>query len=231
MPQPAERLGLLNQPLRAAALSVLLLTLLTGAVFPVVVVVLAKVLFPARAAGSLIRKRDLVIGSEWIGQDFRDARYFHPRPSAAGKGYDATSSGGSNLGPLHPKLIDGESAQPPTPADESYSGVAQLAAEYRRENRIGTRIPLPADAVTRSGSGLDPHISPDNAFLQVERVAGVRGMGREDIQRLVVRFTAGRQWLLLGEPRVNVLKLNLALDEAESRRAGFAAASATASPK
>src|ERR1700682_5389383 len=115
MPQPAERLGPLSQPLRAAALSVVLLTVLTGAVFPVVVVVLAKVLFPAKAAGSLIRKGDLVVGSEWIGQDFRQARYFHPRPSAAGKGYDATSSGGSNLGPLHPKLTQGESAKPSTP--------------------------------------------------------------------------------------------------------------------
>jgi K+-transporting ATPase ATPase C chain len=221
-------LGRISQSLRAAALSVLLLTVLTGGVFPVVVVVVANVFFPGRAAGSLIRKGDLVVGSEWIGQDFRDARYFHPRPSAAGKGYDATSSGGSNLGPLHPKLLEGESADPSTPVDESHAGVARLAARYRRENRVGTRIPLPVDSVTCSGSGLDPHISPDNAFLQVERVAGVRGMQPADVRRLVVRLTEGRQWLFLGEPRVNVLKLNLALDETESRRKGFGRDLATA---
>lgn len=211
-----EKLARHSRTLRAALLSVLLLTFLTGAVFPVAVVALASVLFPARAAGSLIRRGDRVVGSELIGQGFRDARYFHPRPSAAGDGYDATSSGGSNLGPLHPKL----SAE-----------VAQFAAAYRRENRIAAGIPLPVDAVTRSGSGLDPHVSPANALLQVERVAQVRGMDRAFVRGLVVRFTEGRQWLFLGEPRVNVLKLNLALDEAAPPHGTPEAASETAGPR
>ena len=206
-----------TQPLRAALLSVLLLTLVTGGVFPVVVVALASVLFPVKAAGSLIQKGSVIIGSELIGQEFRDDRYFHPRPSAAGKGYDATSSGGSNLGPLNPALTEGE------------SGITQLAARYRRENQVGTTVSLPADAVTSSGSGLDPHISPANAFLQLKRVARVRSMDPVEVQGLVTRYTEGRQLLFLGEPRVNVLKLNLALDSATSFRGSPASGSPTGS--
>jgi K+-transporting ATPase ATPase C chain len=147
------------------------------------------------------------VGSELIGQGFRARGYFHPRPSAAGTGYDGASSGGSNLGPLNPKLTEGD------------DGIARLAAAYRRENGLTSESRLPADAVTRSGSGLDPHISPANAALQAPRVAQARHLPLDAVSRLVAAHTEPRQWLFLGEPRVNVLALNLALDRADTMRA------------
>jgi K+-transporting ATPase ATPase C chain len=207
--------------LRTAAFAVLLLTALTGVVFPLVVTLLASSLFPRQAAGSLIEKEGRVAGSELIGQDFRARGYFHPRPSVAGSGYDALSSGGSNLGPLNPKLTEGAKDDPSTlDANESYDGIAQIAAAYRRENGLTPESRLPADAVTRSGSGLDPHISPANAALQAPRVGQARHLPLEQVSRLVAVHTEPRQWLFLGEPRVNVLALNLALDRVAPLRAG-----------
>jgi len=200
--------------LRPALLSVALLTLLTGVVFPLVLAALALPLFPRQAGGSLI-VRDRVIGSELIGQDFTGPGYFHPRPSAAGRGYDATASGGTNLGPAHPKLLGGTRDDPATPGvDESFAGVKELAEGYRTRNGLATDTAVPVDAVTRSGSGLDPHISPANADMQVPRVAQHRGLSEEAVRRLVAEHTRGRQFGILGEPRVAVLPLNMALDRA-----------------
>jgi K+-transporting ATPase ATPase C chain len=194
----------LKNQMRPAAFAVLLLTALTGVLFPLVVTLFARAIFPRQAAGSLIEVKGRVVGSDLIGQDFRARGYFHPRPSAAGSGYDGVSSGGSNLGPLNPRLTAG--------AKGSYDGIVQLAAAYRRENGLTSGSLLPADAVTRSGSGLDPHISPANAALQAARVARARGLPLEEVSRLIAVHTETRQWLFLGEPRVNVLALNLALD-------------------
>jgi K+-transporting ATPase ATPase C chain len=178
-----------------------LLLILCG-LYPVVVWGIAQVAFPRQANGSLISRQGQVIGSALIAQNFTSPGYFRPRPSAAGDtGYDAGSSGGSNLGPLSQKLVD---------------QVKDRVAAYRAENHLGPEVLIPADAVTASGSGLDPHISAKNAELQVTRVAGARGLSPESIKRLMVSYTEGPDLGLLGEPRVNVLKLNLALDELAS---------------
>jgi potassium-transporting ATPase KdpC subunit len=190
--------------IRPAILSVLVLTLLTGFAFPLLLAAIGRPLFPREADGSLLRREGIVIGSELIGQEFSRPEYFHPRPSAAGKGYDGTSSGGTNLGPNNPKLMNG---------DDSFAGVAQLAEEYRKLNGVTPDAPIPIDAVTRSASGLDPDISPTNAALQIRRVARARGLGEESVRRLVADHTKGRQYGFLGEPRVPVLELNLALDQ------------------
>jgi potassium-transporting ATPase KdpC subunit len=182
-----------------------LLTALTGLAFPLVLGVLARAFFPHQADGSLLERDGAVVGSGLIGQDFREPWYFHPRPSAAGDGYDPKASGGTNLGPSNPKLRDG------TP-DGSFRGVRQLADAYRRINGVSPDVAVPIDAVTRSGSGLDPHISPANAALQVPRIARERGMSETALRALVAEHTSGRQFGLLGEPRVAVLSLNLALD-------------------
>jgi K+-transporting ATPase ATPase C chain len=190
------------------------LTLLTGIVFPLMLVALACPLFPRQAGGSLI-VRDGVIGSELIGQDFTGPGYFHPRPSAAGRGYDAVASGGTNLAPTNPKLRDGTRDDPATPGiDESFAGVRELTEGYRARNGLPPDAAVPVDAVTRSGSGLDPHITPSNAALQVPRVARARRLSEESVRRLVAEHTLGRQFGILGEPRVAVLPLNLALDRA-----------------
>ncbi len=197
-------------------LAVLLLTVLTGLFWPLALAALARPLFPHQAGGSLI-VRDRVVGSELIGQDFTRPGYFHPRPSAAGRGYDAAASGGTNLGPANPKLRDGTKDDPATPGvDESFAGVRELVEGYRTRNGLAPDAAVPVDAVTRSGSGLDPHISPDNAALQVPRVARDRGLSEETVRRLVAEHTRGRQFGILGEPRVAVLPLNLALDRAAS---------------
>jgi K+-transporting ATPase ATPase C chain len=154
------------------------------------------------------------VGSDLIGQGFSAAAYFHPRPSAAGAGYDASASGGTNLGPTSAKLIHGIHRTLASGGDDpgNFDGIGDLAAAYRERNGLAAGAPVPADAVTRSGSGLDPHISPANAELQVARVAKARGLPEESVRRLVARNTRGRQLGFLGEPRVNVLLLNLALD-------------------
>ncbi|HVO91767.1 MAG TPA: K(+)-transporting ATPase subunit C, partial [Terriglobales bacterium] len=203
----------LRDQLRPALLSVLLLTLLTGALFPLMLFVLARPVFPTQATGSLITRDGVVIGSELIGQNFTSPAYFHPRPSAAGAGYDAAASGGTNLGPTNPKLKDGGADDPKTAdADESFAGIRQLTEEYRKQNGLAPEVAIPIDAVTRSGSGIDPHISPANAALQIPRVARSRSLSINVVRSLVARHTQGRQFGILGEPRVAVLPLNLELD-------------------
>jgi K+-transporting ATPase ATPase C chain len=176
---------------------VTVMTVLTGLLYPTAVTGLAQVMFPAKAHGSLLTVDEQVVGSSLIGQNFSKPEYFHPRPSAAGaRGYDAAYSGGSNLGPTNRKLID---------------RVQASVEQYRKENP-GYTGPIPADAVTASGSGLDPHISPANAGIQADRVAAARGIDATRVRALVAAATE-RPWLgFIGEARINVLELNLALD-------------------
>lgn len=181
--------------IRPAFLMMVILTVLTGFVYPGVVTALSHVLFPRQSQGSLVVRDGTIVGSELIGQDFTRPGYFHPRPSAAGNGYDPLASGGSNLGPRNPKLAE----------------TAGKAAERFREQN-GTHGPVPADAVTSSASGLDPHISPATAEAQVDRVASARRLSAEQVRRVLAENTQGRTLGFLGEPRVNVLNLNLALD-------------------
>jgi potassium-transporting ATPase KdpC subunit len=188
----------LREHLRTAVVSVFSLTLLTGCIFPLVLFTLGR-LAPDQSAGSLVTRNGVVIGSRLIGQSFTRPEYFHPRPSAAGNGYDGTSSGGANFGPSNRKLIE---------------NVRQLAEDYRRTNGLPANGTIPIDAVTSSASGLDPHISPQNAELQIARVARARGLGEDAIRRLVAGHTEGPQLGFLGSPRVSVLNLNLALDQA-----------------
>jgi K+-transporting ATPase ATPase C chain len=181
----------------------LVLTVLTGLVYPGVVTGVAQVFFPKQAHGSLVSAGGKVVGSELIGQNFTRPEYFHPRPSAAGKdGYDATSSTGSNYGPTNQRLID---------------RVKASVEEYRKENP-DYHGPIPADAVTASGSGLDPHISPANAEIQAARVAKARGIEVTDVRQLVRQMTEAPWLEFNGEPRVNVLRLNLALDREFARK-------------
>jgi len=202
--------------LRIASLSVIAFTLLFGLVFPLGFTALARVLFPRQAAGSLVTREGRVIGSRLIAQAFTEPRYFHPRPSAAGSGYDASYSSGTNLGPTSDKLINGIHNKLPNGEDDpgNFDGIRDLAAAYRRENGLPPNTPVPADAVTRSASGLDPDISPANAELQVARVATARGLPPSAVRQLVAAHTRAPQLGILGEPRVNVLELNLALDDA-----------------
>ena len=199
--------------LRPAIMSVLAFTLLTGLLFPALITIISKTVMPAQANGSLITRNGQVAGSSLIGQSFAKPIYFHPRPSAAGNGYDPTSSGGSNLGPTSDKLINGVKADPKAKVD-AFGGIKQLAAAYRKENALAANAEVPADAVTRSASGLDPQISPENAALQAPRVAKARGLSVDKVNELVAQNTQGRSLGVLGEPGVNVLQLNLALDAA-----------------
>ena len=178
-------------------------TVLFGLVYPLVVTALAQLIFPHKANGQLIVKNGTVVGSSIIGQGFSGPAYFHSRLSAAGNGYDAANSGGSNFGPTNQKLLD-----------RMKSDVATAQAESP-----GT--PIPIDLVTTSASGFDPHITPAAAEFQLARIARVRGIRIEQLRALVAKHTEGRQFGMLGEPRVNVLELNLDLD----RRSPFAGAS------
>ena len=193
----------------------IVLGILTGLLFPLAVTGLAQAMFPAQANGSLIRGAGgRVIGSRLIGQSFTKPEFFHPRPSAAGSGYGAEASSGTNLGPTSSKLIEGIPDDPKTKdINESYAGVKQLVAAYRTENGLAPDAKVPVDAVTRSASGLDPHISVANALLQAPRVARARKFSAGEVEGLIRRHTDGRDLGLLGEPRVNVLELNLALEQ------------------
>jgi potassium-transporting ATPase KdpC subunit len=208
--------------IRPALVSVLVMMVVCGFVFPGVITAAARVLFPRQAAGSLVTTGGEVVGSELIGQAFNAPGYFHPRPSAAGSGYDPTASGGTNLGPTSAKLINGIHKKLPDGQDDpgNYDGVRDLAAAYRSENGLASGAPVPADAVTRSASGLDPEISPANASVQMARVARTRGLSDDVVRRLVIQNTRGRQFGIIGEPGVNVLKLNFALDEAAPGKSG-----------
>jgi K+-transporting ATPase ATPase C chain len=173
----------------------LVTTVLLGLGYPLLVTAIAGVVFPHKAAGSLILKDGQVIGSELLAQSFTSDRYFHPRPSAAGNGYDASASSGSNLAQSNTKLVQ-----------RVQGDIDKLSAENPGK-------PVPIDMVTTSGSGLDPDITPDNAYFQAPRVAKARGLSEDQVRNLIAANTSGRQLGLLGEPRVNVLALNLALNK------------------
>ena len=185
--------------IRAAVLSTLVLAVICCGVYPLIVYGLGQALFHDKANGSLIvdRNSGAVRGSKLLAQGFTDPKYFHPRPSAAGNGYDAANSGASNLGPTSKKLND---------------AITDRIAAYRDENGLRETDKIPADAVTASGSGLDPHISVQNAELQIPRVARTRALDIDKVRELVQQNTDGRDFGFLGEPGVNVLKLNFALD-------------------
>jgi potassium-transporting ATPase KdpC subunit len=188
-----------RKELRTTVTAVLSLAVIVGGIYPLAVWVLTQGLFPARATGSWLARSGEIVGSRLLGQSFTGPGYFQPRPSAAGGGYDPRRSGGSNLGPTSKRLVE---------------GVAERVAAYRAENGLPAEVLVPADAVTASGSGLDPHISLANARLQAPRVARTRGSTEAEIRRLIDAATEGRDLGILGEPRVNVLLLNLALDGA-----------------
>jgi potassium-transporting ATPase KdpC subunit len=236
--------------LKPGFMMMLVMTVLTGLVYPAVITGISQVVFRDQANGSLIVSNGQVVGSRLIGQNFTKPEYFHPRPSAAGSGYDPTASSGSNLGPTSAKLINGT-----TKIDEKknevvdFDGIEDRIVHYCVDNDIPfdssmpldrfkdpqgnlddvklikafnddkapmvftPKTPIPADAVTTSASGLDPHISPGNAQAQAARVAKTRGVSVEQVQGLIAQHTDGRSLGFLGEPGVNVLELNLALDE------------------
>jgi potassium-transporting ATPase KdpC subunit len=188
---------------RAAGMAVLVLAAACCGLYPLIVFVVGQALFPHQANGSLILDQNGILrGSTLLGQNFTGAAYFHPRPSAAGNGYDAASSSGSNLGPTSKKLHD---------------AIQERVAGFRLENGLQANESVPADAVTASASGLDPLISPRNAELQAGRVAKARGLPPEQLQELIRKHTAGRDLGILGEPGVNVLMLNMALDSLRTR--------------
>jgi K+-transporting ATPase ATPase C chain len=184
----------ITRNLIVATLMTVVTTVLFGVVYPLVITGLAQAMFPDKANGQLIRQNGKIVGSRIIGQAFSSPGYFHSRPSAAGTGYDATSSAGTNLGPTNKKLID---------------AVKAAVDDAHKENPAA---PVPIDLVTSSASGLDPHISPAAAEFQVPRIARERGIPEADVRRRVEASTAGRQLGFFGEPGVNVLELNLALD-------------------
>jgi K+-transporting ATPase ATPase C chain len=182
---------------RPAILVFVILSIVTGAIYPLIVTGIAQLAFPTQANGSLIERNGKIVGSALIGQPFSDPKYFWSRPSAtAAFPYDPSSSSGSNQGPLNPALTEAVKAR-----------IGALHAADPTQTK-----PIPIDLVTASGSGLDPHISPAAAAYQISRIARVRGLPEDRVRDLVARHTEGRQWTIFGEPRVNVLKLNLALD-------------------
>jgi len=184
----------MKKNIQIAVLMTVVTTVLLGIVYPLVVTALAQLLFRDKANGQLIVQNGKTVGSRIIGQTFAGPGYFHSRPSAAGNGYDAANSGGTNFGPTNQKLID------------------RVNGDLARVQAENPGVPVPVDLITTSASGLDPDISPASAAFQVRRVASERKAAEADIARLVAEHTEGRQLGLLGEPRVNVLELNLALD-------------------
>ena len=246
---------MLNQ-LKPAFLMMVVMTVLTGLLYPAFITVVAQVAFRDSANGSLIVSNGQVVGSRLIGQNFTRPEYFHPRPSAAGSGYDPTATGGSNLGPTSAKLFNGTTKiDDKTKAEVvDFDGIKDRVVRYCLENALPyessapldafkdgqgnlddvklikafndakaplvfrAKAPIPADAVTASASGVDPEISPANAAIQLARVARARGVTPEQVQALVARYTEGRTFRFLGEPRVNVLMLNLALDRTFPRK-------------
>lgn len=184
----------MKKQLIVATIYTLITTVIFGIAYPLVVTGISQWLFPKQANGSLIVKNGQIVGSRLIGQTFGGDKYFHSRPSAAGTGYDPLASGGSNLGPTNQALV---------------TRVQQDVAALQQQN---PGVPIPADLVTASGSGLDPDISPASAEYQVARVAKARGISVDEVRRIVARHTQGRQFGILGEARVNVLELNLDLD-------------------
>lgn len=194
---------MIRNQLRPAILLTFVLIVVTGLAYPGIVTAVARIAFPNQANGSLVTRDGQLIGSRLIGQQFTQPWYFHPRPSAAGNGYDATASGGTNKGPTDRKLADTLIA----------GAIAQATSDGV------TRGSIPADMVTSSASGLDPHISPANALFQVRRVAAARGADSSKVRDLTLHYVEARQFGFLGEPRVNVLALNLALDNAFPRPA------------
>jgi K+-transporting ATPase ATPase C chain len=187
--------------IRSAVLVTLMLAVVCCALYPLIVFGIGQALFRDKANGSLIVDANgSVRGSRLLGQQFTADKYFHSRPSAAGNGYDATSSGGSNLGPTSKKLAD---------------AIAQNVADYRAQNGLATNSPVPANAVTASGSGLDPHVSVQNAGLQAPRVAKARGLSEAKVREFIQRNCDKADLGFFGEPGVNVLMLNLALDQME----------------
>jgi potassium-transporting ATPase KdpC subunit len=225
-------------------------TILTGLIYPAVMTGICETIFPGQSNGSLVRVDGKVVGSRLIGQSFSKSEYFHPRPSAAGNGYDATQSGGSNLGPTSAKLILGVTAKDSSGKETvSFDGIEDRIVHYCVDNGIPydasiplsqfkdaqgnlddvklidafnattnplvftPKEPIPSDAVTGSASGLDPAISPANANLQLARVAKARGVNPDQLKSLIAKFTRGADWGFMGDPRVNVLLLNVALDQ------------------
>ncbi len=195
---------MIRNQLRPAVVLTFVLIILTGLIYPGIVTALAQLAFPRQANGSLVTVNGRVIGSSLIGQQFKDAAYFHPRMSAAGAGYDGAASSGTNKGPTDKKLAD--------------TLIAQAVAEA--ENSGARKGRIPADMVTSSASGLDPHISPANALLQVARVSAARGIDSARVRALVQQHIEARQFGFFGEPRVNVLALNIELDKEFQRGTG-----------
>jgi len=238
-PAPAPRRVTVMTYLRPAIAMTLLFTIITGLIYPGIVTAIAQVIFPYQANGSLITINGKVVGSDLIGQYWTSPKYFHGRPSAtanpstsAPSPYEADNSSASNIGPTNGALINGNGTQvtvgkgTPVPAGATpvpgqkntyyvpgtYLGVKNYADQFRQENGLAPNTPLPSDIVTASGSGLDPDISPEAALLQVNRIAAARGMSPDEVRQLVNSHIQGRFLFIFGEPYVNVLELNLALD-------------------
>lgn len=215
---PKDNTYTLLGEIRTSILATFILAIVVSGVYPLIVWGLGQGLFRHQADGSLIVAADgTVLGSELLGQNFGGKQYFNPRPSAAGAaGYDPTASGGTNLGPTSDKLVNGQhkkdAAGKPVADPGNYDGIKDLVPTYRAANNLKDTDAVPADAVTRSGSGMDPHISLANAALQLPRVAAERKMDVETLRAIVAKHTHGRDWGIFGEPTVNTLTLNLDLD-------------------